>query len=586
MKKILSILFIGVVVVSLMMIPAALVGASSGLVGQWLFDEGAGTTASDSSGNSNTGTLTNGPIWASGKFGSALSFDGSNDYVLVADDDTLDITTAITIEAWINPTTLGDWEQNDWKYIVSKRYGAANYGFRLNGQKLEFYYSGSTTPWHVWRSNLTVVSTGSWQHVAVAFTFGSGSVALYVNGTPIGGSWINGDGTEPAMANNHPLRIGALYPGSLLSFDGMIDEVGIWDVALTADEIAVLASGTCVPPPSGMVSWWPGDGDASDIADGNDGTLQNGATFAAGKVGQAFSLDGVDDYVNLGSTQIIGDDTSFTIDAWIKVNSFASDNKQLPIYGEYSSGTNDAKNYLAVGNLQSGLEQRVFFDQFVPTGGSLKSNIQLTPGQWYHVAYTQDGTNRRLYIDGALDSSDSAIETYSGQTPDDIRIGRRGGTATDQRFNGLIDEVEIFDRALSADEIQAIYNAGSAGKCKEIVIEVDIDIKPGSDPNSINPKSKGVIPVAILGSITFDVTDVDVDTLRFGPSPASPAHDLTDPVVYAEHLQDVNDDGFTDLVSHYRTRDTGIALGDTSATLETTGGIPITGTDSVRIVGK
>lgn len=53
----------------------------------------------------------------------------------------------------------------------------------------------------------------------------------------------------------------------------------------------------CVPPPSGMVGWWPGDGDASDIADGNDGTLVNGATTAAGKVGQSFSFDGVDDAV-------------------------------------------------------------------------------------------------------------------------------------------------------------------------------------------------------------------------------------------------------------------------------------------------
>ena len=117
---------------------------------------------------------------------------------------------------------------------------------------------------------------------------------------------------------------------------------------------------------------------------------------------------------------------------------------------------------------------------------------------------------------------------------------------------------------------------------------VGIDIKPGSDPNSINPKSKGLIPVAILGSATFDVTTVDVTTLAFGPNAATPAHDLTDPVVYAEHLQDVNGDGFTDLVSHYRTQATGIAKPDTSATLtgQTTGGIPITGTDAVRIVGK
>jgi len=95
-----------------------------------------------------------------------------------------------------------------------------------------------------------------------------------------------------------------------------------------------------------------------------------------------------------------------------------------------------------------------------------------------------------------------------------------------------------------------------------------LDIKPGSYPNSINTKSNGVIPVALLGTDTFDVTTVDVTTLRFGPSDALPAHDLTDPEVYAEHLQDVNYDGYTDLVSHYRTKQTGIAAGQTSAELD------------------
>ena len=113
---------------------------------------------------------------------------------------------------------------------------------------------------------------------------------------------------------------------------------------------------------------------------------------------------------------------------------------------------------------------------------------------------------------------------------------------------------------------------------------VDIDIKPGSDPNSIRLSNKGVIPMAILGTDTFDVTDVDVTTLEFGPDGAAPAHDLTDPIVYADHLRDVNDDGFTDLVSHYRIQETGISVGDTEAcvTGQTTGGVSIEGCDAVR----
>lgn len=118
-------------------------------------------------------------------------------------------------------------------------------------------------------------------------------------------------------------------------------------------------------------------------------------------------------------------------------------------------------------------------------------------------------------------------------------------------------------------------------------LQIAIDIKPDGFPNSIQPFSMGVIPVAILGSDSFDVTEVDVATLGFGPNGAAPFHDLTDPITYSNHLGDANDDGFTDLVTHFRTHETGITWSDTEATLvgTTLDGEAFEGTDSVRTVG-
>jgi len=106
-------------------------------------------------------------------------------------------------------------------------------------------------------------------------------------------------------------------------------------------------------------------------------------------------------------------------------------------------------------------------------------------------------------------------------------------------------------------------------------------------PDTINPRSRGVIPVALLGSEEFDVADVDVFTLRFGPDEASTAHDLTDGWIYSEHLQDVNLDGYMDLITHFKTQDTGIVCGNAEATLSgrLLDGMAFEGTDTFRTVG-
>lgn len=175
---------------------------------------------------------------------------------------------------------------------------------------------------------------------------------------------------------------------------------------------------------------------------------------------------------------------------------------------------------------------------------------------WTYMTYDRDGSSfdpAGLLINGGFSQL-----TADGQPQFSVQSGSVvvAGLSTGDTFGWRI---RATDDTLGFGALTDLSNF-SAG-CNTF-----IDIHPGSDRNPINMKNKkGVIPVAILGSAGFDVTDVDVTTLNF--EGASPKHDLTDPLVYAEHLQDVNLDGSTDLVSHYHAQSTGLTDASTEGCL-------------------
>jgi hypothetical protein len=150
-----------------------------------------------------------------------------------------------------------------------------------------------------------------------------------------------------------------------------------------------------------------------------------------------------------------------------------------------------------------------------------------------------------------------------------LRIGEYIGVAVS---NGLAHSVWTGNTATG----QQILYENSPAKCH---ITVNLDIKPGSVRNSINTKSKGVIPVAILSTATFDATSVDTRSVTFGPCASTEAHGRG-------HIEDVNGDTIQDLVVHFSTQQSGLDVGDTRACVDGTtyGGAPIHGCDTVRTV--
>ena len=215
---------------------------------------------------------------------------------------------------------------------------------------------------------------------------------------------------------------------------------------------------------SGQVSWWPGDGNADDILDGNHGTLQDGASFAAGKVGQAFSLDGIDDYVDLGnaaSLQVSGGD--FTVDMWVRFETLSGDQSILDKMSP--AGVNaDGWRLLRQG------DNRIWFCLGGASGANgcspgaattVRSTTQIEVGVWNHVAAVKSATAIAIYVNGVPEET-KALPIFTDSHEASLRIGSNSREGA--YLPGLVDEVDVFSRALTSAEVQDIFNAGSAGK--------------------------------------------------------------------------------------------------------------------------
>jgi len=216
--------------------------ANADLVGNWKFDEGAGNTAADKSGNGNDGSLIGGPTWVVGTIGSgALRFDGTDDMVEVPHSPVFDMGESITIAAWIN---LDD--TSTYYFIAAKGpSGTApdnypgNFEFRTTpSAQLEFMHqTGEGTALSNYISDATVTA-GQWVHVAVTLVEGA-TVELYVDGQPAGSIAQSG---EFGILNEEPIRIASRKDGYSF-FSGAIDDVQIYSHALTAEEIQAAMNG-------------------------------------------------------------------------------------------------------------------------------------------------------------------------------------------------------------------------------------------------------------------------------------------------------------------------------------------------------
>ncbi len=406
------------------------------------------------------GVPINGAGYTNGFNGQAFKFDGSNDQVIVPDADDLDLTNALTLAAWVKVRVYQNWggiiskgEGNQLNYGLNSR-GDGRFKFSLAyGQETVISLAHGVDEWHF-----------------VAGTWDGTNARIYVDGVLEGTTPFAGSLTP----NSSRLFLGADPAGATEYFNGLVDEAAIWNRALSSTEISVLYTAgnrgmskpVCEPPPAGLADWWSGDGNPDDVVGVQHGSLRNHTTYAVGKVGAAFDLDGVDDFVEMPS--LASGATAFSFCTWLRVDSFTH-SKYMAAFCEspptFISAVPMFALFVGNGSKDFGFEGHwsdgTLFD--------LRTAIPFGAGVWKHVAVTYDGAVLKQYVDGTLLNQGN----YTGKTlqADFPFLVGKGyaypyGVVQTNYFDGRIDELQYFTRALTADEIGVLFTADRAGLCR------------------------------------------------------------------------------------------------------------------------
>ncbi|MDD5145201.1 MAG: LamG domain-containing protein, partial [Candidatus Pacebacteria bacterium] len=389
------------------------------------------------------------PSFNGGSQGSALQFDGVDDFASIPNSATVAVDSNLTVEAWIKPSGSGT------RTFISKRNAAPSYydyGMWVQSSSyLRFLVQTNVT--YVGITSDNVLTMGNWYHVVG--TYDGSRLKLYINGVL--------QSNTPGLSGNitkggNSLIIGAWIPYNE-TFNGSIDEIRIYNRDLSPEEVRYHYNR------GGPVAHWKFDeGSGTTTYDetnnNNDGqflTAASSPTWVKGKFGSALLFDGENDYVSLGTTSDLNFTNNFSISAWIHLKTFGDAG-----YGRIFSRRQDipASGYIFIVNDDTNALQ------FSGIGGSnvtsATNSIQLNV--WQHVAMSMSNGTVALYVNGV--NQGSGTTTITGVSSLLAVIGDESNDSGSRNFNGLMDDIRIYNYARTQEQILQDYNGGLSAHLK------------------------------------------------------------------------------------------------------------------------
>jgi len=423
-----------------------------GPVGYWNFDEKTGTTVNDKSGNGKNGSFSGSPTWTPGKYGGGLSVTPSDNATITDDALHQMLNKSWTVSSWVKTTS-------NTAYILRKLSGQEWYYQYVNPSGYHQCGTKDGTTEAYLNSTGTTINNGSWHYISCVWDRDANLLRNYVDGVQITTTSISSLGS---VDNAATFSLGVNTSG----ITGTIDDVRVYNYARTAKQIVEdMNAGHPAPgsPVGSAIGYWKfneGYGGTANNS-GNGGSTLNGTISGAlwsnsGKFGKALVFDGNDDYVTKSDNYTLDIGTgSYTASLWYKGSTTASSDSLINKGATASTTKGFWWQFSASGIMRLLISDGSSF--IVDTSGT----TNIADNIWHYLSFTWDPVvGAKMYIDGRLEKSASVTSVADINATLALNIG--GYTSTSYTVNGTIDEVKIYNSALTAEEIKLDMNRGSA----------------------------------------------------------------------------------------------------------------------------